>query len=287
MAVNKIVELYTPTGDTKDGGWLLFTNEWHPSAKNPQLLAFQPTTDESDPAYGEEFEIYNIGDVPDFDDLDWADWSGVASFIGQDEDELIKMAKSSDPKKRVWAVAAIADYTGWGELSGGYLEYESDEKMNEEFGPDFDAPEVSRGDIERILDDMANWEAAMSLSDRPDEGLDLDREEWDEDSPVITVAEFGDHIGIDGEEGASNYWQTLPKQGYEITELGGDWPGSEEVSIDIDHVASRLAEEEGMSEARAKSFIKEEFKGNVSKHGEIYWGSSSGEITVYAKPAKD
>jgi hypothetical protein len=161
--------------------------------------------------------------------------------------------------------------------------------------------------IERYLDEHANQDAAMGHSTVDDQDLlDLEEYGYDADDP-IKIAEFGYETAVGGDilfyrtevlvgERESKSVQTwaesghvgdlyrwMREQGYEkVDRLGGAWPGSVEIEIDADHLIDYIADQTEATEGQVAKVLEDEH--GVSAGGQLYWGSGSGDIEMWAKP---
>lgn len=175
--------------------------------------------------------------------------------------------------------------------------------------PDWLDPDEVRYAFEDVASEMANERAAESHSYLDDQtALDLEHYGYDDQS-AFRIATFGDAVAVNGEalmspefarelgvkgergnvvvfwaEGLHAFYRWLTEHGYrEVGELGGAWPGSDEVELQLDHVARQVAEVLGASESTVEDILRSQ----NDERDQIYWSSSSGEIEVYAVPRDD
>lgn len=76
-------------------------------------------------------KVYRV-EVPQdpMDEYDWVDWEAIASYTGQDLDDLARVSQSPDLAGRAGLVEDVASYHGWHELDSYPLEMSTTEIMD-------------------------------------------------------------------------------------------------------------------------------------------------------------
>jgi hypothetical protein len=185
---------------------------------------------------------YDLDDLTNKENI-----SNVMSFIGMDHNQLEDLT----PTQRALTIAsALMDYgtgvdegpSGWsGDLpdhevkwsSGATAtlrEYLADE--DESFKDDVLGYSDIRSNLEKKVEEMADIGAAQTWSTIGDQHADdAARDGFDSDS-LVGVASFGDAVAVNGdlesERTESGVEADLEKDGYELTDLGGRVPTTEE-----------------------------------------------------------
>jgi hypothetical protein len=80
------------------------------------------------------------------------------------------------------------------------------------------------------------------------------------------------------------------KNGYEkVKRLGGAWPGGKEAELSVESVADAVVNESqgSITEAEVLKAFREGSRQWEPTDEMVYWGSSDGDITMYAKPKED
>lgn len=137
----------------------------------------------------------------------------------------------------------------WGDKVATIPEYLSDE--DDSFKDDVLGYSDIRDNLEKMVEQMADQHAAAAHSTVGDQDADrAGSDGFDEDS-LVGVAEFGDAVGVNGdietEKTLAGVEADLEKEGYEMTDLGGDIPSTEEF-VSPEHAIQAVAKEMDLEE---------------------------------------
>jgi hypothetical protein len=178
-----------------------------------------------------------------------------------------------------WSKDIIHEPVKWqyGDVAGAeYLADEDEAFRNEVLGYD-----NIRAALEAKVERMANQSSAAGWSTIGDAMLeDLTEAGFDAES-AVAVAEFGEELAVNGDIETSltlaGVEGDLEKDGYELTNLGGDIP-SDEAEVSTEHVVRAVTNDLGRSEEDVEAAAK-----GLDWWGELVTWSTSGYGSVWAK----
>jgi hypothetical protein len=178
-----------------------------------------------------------------------------------------------------WSKDIIHEPVKWqyGDVAGAeYLADEDEAFRNEVLGYD-----DIRTALEAKVERMANQSSAAGWSTIGDAMLeDLTEAGFDAES-AVAVAEFGEELAVNGDIETSltlaGVEGDLEKDGYELTNLGGDIP-SDEAEVSTEHVVRAVTNDLGRSEEDVEAAAK-----GFDWWGELVTWSTSEYGSVWAK----
>jgi hypothetical protein len=270
------------------GGGPVFVDKTGESA--PMLEYVEPPSDDQE--FGDpeaRWTVYRVRLDPEVPT--WGDIDSVADSAGQDPKELAAAFTSDDPMQRAWAYETWAGHYGWHEFDQYALTLTCAE-MNKRYDADLDCYGDIQTKLEEKVQEMADQSSAQAWSTPGDQLIDdLAGEGYDPES-VVSVAEFGDAVAVNGdietEKTSAGVEAELEKDGYEVTDHGGSIPAQEGYAY-AKHVIQAVAREMKLPEgtvteaAEALDWWQEEIPRSTSGYGSIWAKKVAGGGTEEAR----